>query len=58
MASAELQNISKLYSVNKSKDFVGPVRIFSESNQGLVFLLLVLNIHIYTLNELSSLEYT
>ncbi|KAJ4916211.1 hypothetical protein Rs2_01761 [Raphanus sativus] len=34
MASAELQNISKLYSVNKSKDFVGPVRIFSESNQG------------------------
>lgn len=37
MASAELCNISKLYSVNKSKDFVGPVSLFSESNQGLVF---------------------
>ncbi|KAF3609359.1 hypothetical protein DY000_02045896 [Brassica cretica] len=34
MASAELCNISKLYSVNKSKDFVGPVSLFSESNQG------------------------
>ncbi|KAL0813832.1 hypothetical protein Bca101_070275 [Brassica carinata] len=34
MASAELCNISKLYSVNNSKDFVGPVSLFSESNQG------------------------
>ncbi|CAH8385459.1 unnamed protein product [Eruca vesicaria subsp. sativa] len=34
MVSAELCNISKLYSVNKSKDFVGPVSLFSESNQG------------------------
>ncbi|KAF8080441.1 hypothetical protein N665_0944s0006 [Sinapis alba] len=34
MASDEIQNISNLYSVNKSKDFAGPVSIFSESNQG------------------------
>ncbi|CAN7021574.1 unnamed protein product [Brassica rapa subsp. trilocularis] len=34
MASAELCNISKLYSVSKSSDFVGPLSLFSESNQG------------------------
>ncbi|CAA7059189.1 unnamed protein product [Microthlaspi erraticum] len=31
---AELWNVSKLYSVNKSKDFCGPMSIFSEANQG------------------------
>lgn len=46
MASAELCNISKLYSVNNSKDFVGPVSLFSESNQGLVFFFGFLCFHI------------
>ncbi|CAA7031748.1 unnamed protein product [Microthlaspi erraticum] len=31
---AELWNVSKLYFVNKSKDFRGPMSIFSEANQG------------------------
>uniref|UniRef100_A0A1J3HHI4 Uncharacterized protein n=1 Tax=Noccaea caerulescens TaxID=107243 RepID=A0A1J3HHI4_NOCCA len=31
---AELWNVSNLYAVNKSKDFRGPVSIFSEVNQG------------------------